>query len=69
MKQASNIGLMGAILWLAADFIGTTVSMAEAIIEGWFSYNVLSYASDMVEWIGIVSLIIFILTFKNRIKS
>lgn len=69
MKQAAVIGLIGAILWLVVDIIGTVLNMIDAISGGWFSYNVIYFILEFVGLLCIATLIIFIATFKNRIKS
>lgn len=69
MKRVATIGLIGAIAWLIIDAFGTIMSLIHAINEGWFSYNITSYVIDMAEWVGIASLIFFLITFKNRLKS
>lgn len=69
MKQAAVIGLIGAILWLVNDIIGTISNMTEAISEGWFSYNIIYFILDIVGWLCIATLILFIATLKKRIKS
>lgn len=68
MKKASNIGFIGAILWLLVDVLGAVISAARAISEGWFYYNISMYIFEFVEWVCLATLVFFIYTFKKRIN-
>lgn len=68
MRKSVKIGLVGAILWIIADVMGTVISVSRAIAEGWFSYNITMFIFEFVEWLCLATLVFFIYTFKKRLN-